>query len=109
MDPPAAGRRRPRSCPRSRSRRLHDLGVKIFTGYKGTIRGGCPIDRAGVIAEQAFRDITDEKLKELFFFFNPTNLAKRFGEIAAQAELATKGDAVGAKTYWNTFEPSRST
>ena len=45
---------------RVHARRLRDLGVKIVAGYKGTIRGGCPLDRAGVSAEQAFRDITDE-------------------------------------------------
>ena len=81
---------------RIHARRLRDLGVKIVAGYKGTIRGGCPLDRAGVNAEQAFRDITREN-GGACFLLNPANLAERFGEIATQATLVAKGDAVGAQ------------
>jgi hypothetical protein len=81
---------------RLHARRLRDLGVKIVAGYKGTIRGGCPLDRAGVSAEQAFRDITDEN-GGYCFLVNPEELAGQFGEIATQAELMAKGDAVGAQ------------
>jgi len=81
---------------RVHARRLRDLGVKIVAGYKGTIRGGCPLDRAGVSAEQAFRDITEEN-GGYCFLFNPADLAERFDEIAAQAALVAKGDAVGAQ------------
>ena len=81
---------------RVHARRLRDLGVKIVAAYKGTIRGGCPLDRAGVSAEQAFRDITEEN-GGACFLLNPADLAERFGEIATQATLAAKGDAVGAQ------------
>jgi hypothetical protein len=81
---------------RVHARRLRDLGVKIVAGYKGTIRGGCPLDRAGVSAEQAFRDITDEN-GGYCFLFNPADLAERFDEIAAQAALVAKGDTAGAQ------------
>ena len=48
--------------------RLRDLGVKLIVGYKGTIRGACPLDRAGVNAERAFRDITQENGGYVFLF-----------------------------------------
>ena len=81
---------------RVHARRLRDLGVKIVAGYKGTIRGGCPLDRAGVSAEQAFRDITEENDGHCFLF-NTADLAERFGEIATQAALVAKGDTAGAQ------------
>jgi hypothetical protein len=81
---------------RVHARRLRDLGVKIVAGYKGTIRGGCPLDRAGMSAEQAFRDITAEN-GGYCFLVNTEELAGQFGEIATQAELMAKGDAVGAQ------------
>ena len=87
---------------RVHARRLRDLGVKIFVGYKGTIRGGCPLDRAGVSAEQAFRDIAEEN-GGACFLLNPAELAERFGEMATQAELAAKGDAVGAEALLEHF------
>ena len=81
---------------RVHARRLRDLGVKIVAGYKGTIRGGCPLDRAGVSAEQAFRDITDEN-GGYCFLLNPEELAERFSDVATQAVLVAKGDTAGAK------------
>lgn len=81
---------------RVHARRLSGLGVKIVAGYKGTIRGGCPLNRAGVSAEQAFQEITEEN-GGFCFLLDPTHLAQRFGEIAAQAALAAKGDAAGAQ------------
>jgi hypothetical protein len=81
---------------RVHARRLRDLGVKIVAGYKGTIRGACPLDRAGVSAEQAFRDITEEN-GGYCFLLNPADVAERFDEIAAQAALVAKGDTAGAQ------------
>jgi hypothetical protein len=81
---------------RYHARRLRDLGVKIVAGYKGTIRGGCPLDRAGVSAEQAFRDITDEN-GGYCFLLNPKELAERFSDVATQAALVAKGDTAGAQ------------
>ena len=81
---------------RVHARRLRDLGVKIVAGYKGTIRGGCPLDRAGVSAEQAFQDITDEN-GGYCFLLNPEELAERFGDVATQAVLVAKGDTAGAQ------------
>ena len=81
---------------RVHARRLRDLGVKIVAGYKGTIRGGCPLDRAGVSAEQAFRDITDEN-GGYCFLLNPKELAERFSDVATQAALVAKGDTAGAQ------------
>lgn len=81
---------------RVHARRLRDLGVKIVAGYKGTIRGGCPLDRAGVSAEQAFRDITDEN-GGYCFLLNPEELAERFSDVATQAALVAKGDTAGAQ------------
>jgi hypothetical protein len=46
------------AAARVHAARLRDLGVKLVVGYKGTIRGACPLDRAGVDATQAFHDIT---------------------------------------------------
>jgi hypothetical protein len=54
--------------------RLGDLGVKLIVGYKGTIRGGCPLDRGGINAEHAFRDITREN-GGYIFLFDPATLA----------------------------------
>jgi hypothetical protein len=76
--------------------RLRDLGVRLVVGYKGTVRGGCPLDRAGVNAEHAFRDITQEN-GGYVFLFDPATAADRFAEIATQATLTAKGDAVGAQ------------
>jgi hypothetical protein len=76
--------------------RLRDLGVKLIVGYKGTIRGGCPLDRAGINAAQAFRDITQVN-GGYVFLFDPATAADRFAEIATQASLTAKGDAVGAQ------------
>ena len=81
---------------RVHARRLRDLGVKIVAGYKGTIRGGCPLDRAGVSAEQAFQDITDEN-GGYCFLLNPEELAERFGDVATHAVLVAKGDTAGAQ------------
>jgi hypothetical protein len=81
---------------RVHARHLRDLGVKIAVGYKGNIRGGCPLDRAGVSAEQAFRDITEEN-GGYCFLFNPADLLERFSDVASQAELVAKGDAAGAQ------------
>jgi hypothetical protein len=76
--------------------RLRDLGVRLVVGYKGTVRGGCPLDRAGINAEHAFRDITREN-GGYVFLFDPATAADRFAEIAMQATLTAKGDAVGAE------------
>ena len=81
---------------RVHAQRLRDLGVKIVAGYKGIIRGACPLNRAGVSAEQAFRDITEEN-GGYCFLLRPADLTARFSEIATQATLAAKGDAVGAQ------------
>jgi hypothetical protein len=81
---------------RVHARRLRDLGIKIVAGYKGTIRGGCPLDRAGVSAEQAFQGITDEN-GGYCFLLNPEELAERFGHVATQAVLVAKGDTAGAQ------------
>jgi hypothetical protein len=75
---------------------LRNLGVTISFAYKGSIRGGCPLDRAGISAEEAFRDIAEEN-GGVCFLLNPGDLAERFGEIAAQAMLVAKGDATGAQ------------
>jgi hypothetical protein len=78
------------------ARRLRELGVKIVAGYKGTIRGGCPLDRAGVNAEQAFRVLAEES-GGWSFLFTPAALAQRFAEIGAAAALAAGGDAAGTQ------------
>jgi hypothetical protein len=83
--------------------RLRDLGVKITGAYKGTIRGGCPLDRAGVNAEQAFREIAAAN-DGACFLFDPGTLAERFGEIAERAALAAKGDAAGTQALLQHFQ-----
>jgi hypothetical protein len=75
--------------------RLRSLGVQIIAGFKGVIRGGCPLDRAGVDADSAFRELVAEN--GYTFLFEPTELAERFSEIATAATLAAKGDAIGAQ------------
>jgi hypothetical protein len=76
--------------------RLRDLGVKLVVGYKGTIRGACPLDRAGINAEQAFRAIAKEA-GGYVFLLDPATVVDRFAEIATQAALAAKGDAASAQ------------
>jgi hypothetical protein len=80
--------------------RLRDLGVKLVVGYKGSIRGACPLDRAGVDAEQAFRDVTQENGGYCFPCDpgrDPMQLGARFAEIAAQARMSAQGDAASAQ------------
>jgi hypothetical protein len=84
------------TAARVHARRLHNLGVKIVFGYKGTIRGGCPLDRAGIGAEQAFKIIAQEA-GGYTFLIDPATLPERFAEIATQASLVAKGDAAGAQ------------
>jgi hypothetical protein len=76
--------------------RLRELGVKIAIGYKGTIRGGCPLNRAGLSAEQAFRTIAQAN-GGYCFLLKAADIAKRFGEIGAQAKTMAEGDAAGAQ------------
>jgi hypothetical protein len=79
---------------RVHARRLRNLGTEVVFGFKGIIRGACPLDRAGVNAEQAFRDIASEA-GGYVFPFDPATIADRFAEIATQAAFAAKGDAAG--------------
>ncbi len=78
--------------------RQRRLGTKITAAYKGTIRGGCPLDRAGVSAEQAFRMIAEDN-NGACFLYKPgdPNITKQFGELAAHAALQAQGDAAGAQ------------
>ena len=80
---------------RVHARRLRGLGVQIIAAFKGVIRGGCPLNRAGIDADRAFREIVDEN--GYTFLFEPNELAERFSEIATAATLAAKGDAPGAQ------------
>ncbi len=78
--------------------RLRRLGCAVTFAYKGSIPNGCPIDRAGPHAEERIREIATDN-GGCVFVYNPADpkLANRFGEIATQAALAAKGDAVGAQ------------
>jgi hypothetical protein len=78
------------------AKRLRDLGVTVSVGFRGVIRGGCPLDRAGVNAEGAFKDIAEANGGTVFLF-DPAHLGQRFAEIAERATLAAKGDAAGAQ------------
>ena len=78
------------------AKRLRDLGTTITFSFLGIIRGGCPLDRAGMNAEQAFRDIVEAN-GGVCFLFDPAHLTERFSEIAERAALAAKGDAIGAQ------------
>jgi hypothetical protein len=80
---------------RVHARRLRDFGVQIIAGFKGVIRGGCPLNRAGIDAERVFREIVDEN--GYCFLLNPAEITERFREIATAATLAAKGDAGGAQ------------
>ena len=55
------------------AKRLRDLGVTVSVGFRGIIRGGCPLDRAGISAEQAFRDIAEENGGACFLFDRRTS------------------------------------
>ena len=83
---------------------MRRLGCTISFAYKGTIRGGCPIDRAGTHAEQRIREIAEDN-GGASFLYNPADpgFATRFSEIAAQATLAAKGDAAGAQALLEHF------
>jgi hypothetical protein len=96
------------TAARIHARRIRDLGTRLVVAYKGTITGACPLDRAGVSAEQAFREVTEENeaFREITeenggycFLLNPADLAERFGAIATEANLAAKGDAVAAQKF----------
>jgi len=78
--------------------RLRRLGVKITVAYKGTIRHGCPLDRAGVGAEQAFQEITEDNNGSVFLY-DPADpdMVERFREVAAHAERMAKADMAGAQ------------
>ena len=87
--------------------RLRDLGVKLVIGYKGTIRGACPLDRAGVNAEKAFRDLVQANGGHLFLC-DPRDLAQlgaRFAEIGTQARLRAEGDTAGAQRLLEHLQP----
>jgi hypothetical protein len=81
---------------RVHANRLRGLGVQIAAGFKGVIRGGCPLDRAGVDADSSFRSIVEEN-NGYCFLFEPKELANRFAEVATVATLAAQGDAPGAQ------------
>jgi hypothetical protein len=84
---------------RTQAMHLRALGVNISIAYKGTIQGGCPLDRAGVGAEEAFRSIASANGGSCFLF-DPKKTgaaAKRFEQIAAHATCLAKGDAAGAQ------------
>jgi hypothetical protein len=78
---------------------LRALGVNLSIGYKGTVRNGCPLDRAGPDAEEAFYRIAKANGGSCFVF-NPKKAGaavKELGEIAAHAALKVKGDTAGAQ------------
>jgi hypothetical protein len=81
---------------RVHARRLRGFGVRIAAGFKGVIRGGCPLDRAGIDAERAFREIVEET-GGYTFLLDQKELAARFGEIATAATLAAKGDTASVQ------------
>ena len=81
---------------RVHARRLRDLGTQVVFGFKGIIRGGCPLDRAGIRAEEAFRDIAREA-DGYVFLFDPATLVARFTELAQSASFAAKGDQASAQ------------
>jgi hypothetical protein len=78
--------------------RLRRLGCTVDFGYKGTIRGGCPIDRAGPHAEQRIKEIAEDG-GGCAFLYDPADagFAKRFAQIATRAALVAKGNTVGAR------------
>ena len=78
------------------AKRLRDLGVTLSFGFRGVIRGGCPLDRAGVSAKEAFHNIAEANGGAVFLF-DPAQLKQRFDEIAERAMRVVKGDAIGAQ------------
>jgi hypothetical protein len=84
------------TAARVHAARLRQLGATLVVGYKGTIVGACPFDRAGKHAERDFLDITREN-GGYCFLYDPTQLGERFGQIAAQARLSAQGDTAGAR------------
>jgi hypothetical protein len=88
------------------AKRFRDAGGSISIVYKGTIRGGCPLDRAGIRAEQAFAEITEANGGVLFLLDH--DLTERVGEIGSQAALAAKGDAVSAHSAQALLEHLRT-
>jgi hypothetical protein len=81
---------------RVHARRLRELGARVVFGFKGIIRGGCPLDRAGISAEQAFQHIAREG-DGYVFPFDPATVTDRFTETATLATFAAKGDTAGAQ------------
>jgi hypothetical protein len=84
---------------RVQATQLRGLGVKVTVAYRGTITGGCPLDRAGPRAEECFRDIVKANEGSMFLL-HPANLrhaVEHITQVVAHAELQAKGDAAGAK------------
>ncbi len=84
---------------RMQAAQLRALGVNVTVAYRGTITGGCPLDRAGPAAEECFRDIVKENDGSIFLL-DPAKLpelAEHIAQVAAHAELRAKGDEAAAK------------
>ena len=82
------------------AKHLRDLGVTVTVGFRGVIRGGCPLDRAGVGAEQAFQAIAEANGGAVFLF-DPAHLTERFSEIAERAHWQRKAMLVAPKRSSN--------
>lgn len=91
---------------RVHAERLRALGATLSFGYKGTISGGCPLDRAGIRVEEAFRSIAEANGGAAFLFdlLDPATIADRLGGLAGQAALTAKGDVAGAQLLLEHFQ-----
>jgi hypothetical protein len=88
---------------RVQAERLRALGATLSFAYPGTIVGGCPLDRAGIRVEEAFRSIAEAN-GGAAFVFNAKTIADRLGSLAGQAALAAKGDTAGAQLQLEHFQ-----
>jgi hypothetical protein len=75
---------------------LRALGTTLSVAFKGIIRNGCPLDRAGIRAEDAFRTLSEAN-GGYCFLLDRAKLTNRFAEIAERAAAVTKGEALTAQ------------
>ena len=85
--------------------RLKRAGCKLTFVYKGSIAGGCPLDRAGPHAEERIRELKQDN-EGTVLLYDPSDpqFVKGLAEVATEAALRAKGDVRGARALLPHFQ-----
>jgi hypothetical protein len=70
------------------AQRLRDLGTTVNFAYKGTIQGGCPLDRSGPGAEECFRAIAKANVSAFKWRLRKSLIVRKSG--GSSATIITK-------------------